>query len=103
MMVKKIRELQFLCALLLFMQLFFFRIGIIFHAMAVMISVIVICNTKMFRCIDATYNYWIIALFLYRIMVRQWYYQYQVCSIVYMVLTVIIIVVLLFHTYRCII
>ncbi len=102
-MVKKIRELQFLCAILLFLQFFFSYWGVLFHAMAVILSVIVICNTKMFRCIDARYNYWIIGLFLYRVALRQWYYQFQICAAIYAIVSIYIIVLLVICTYRCII
>lgn len=100
MLVKKIKELQFLSAVLLFLQLIFYKWWILFHLLAVILSVIVICNAKLFRCVDARYNYWMIGLFLYRICIYQWCAEFQLFILIYTLLAIYIVVVMILCTYR---
>lgn len=102
MLVRKIKELQFLSALLLLGMLVFYRWSVVLHILAVMISIIIICNTRVFRCVDPTYNYAIIWLFLYRLCLWQWFDQWDLLSLIYILGTIVLMIILFVISFRCI-
>lgn len=101
MLIKKIRELQVLCVICLSLQLFLYQWLPLFHLIAVILSCVVIANTKVFRCIDCQYNYYLICLFIFRILVNNYFYRYLILSIIYYCSALYIIILLLLVSYRC--
>ena len=100
MLVKKIRELQYLCAFLMLAQLFFYKWALLFNFINVLLSLIIIGNAKIFRCISIKYNYWVIYLFFYRIAVMNWYNDFQICVLIYYFFSLYIACLLLIMNYH---
>lgn len=101
MLVRQIRKLQLLCAMCLVMQLFFYNWLPIFHLIAVIMSMIVIANTKIVKCIDCRYNFYLIYLFIFRLMISNLIYKYVLLNIIYYVLLVYVLIILILITYHC--
>ncbi len=66
-MLIRIRKLQLLSGVCLFMQIFFARWIIPFHLAAMLLSVVIIYWQRTFRGINIQYNYYLVGLYLFRI------------------------------------
>lgn len=66
-MLIRIKKLQFLCGIILIMQVLCSKWIIPFHFIAVILSIIIIGWQKRFCVLQVQYHYYVIALYCYRI------------------------------------
>ncbi len=86
MLISKIRQLQIISFLLLILQLVFKETWFPFHLWACLCSVIVLWNHRYFKVICMKYNYWMIGLYTYRIMIFNGPLTWDVFYFIYFIL-----------------
>jgi hypothetical protein len=69
MMIQRMKKIQFLCGLLMIMQLVCYKWVIPFHLICVFLSIIIIVNQRWFKVIQLQYHYYLIGLYIYRLWV----------------------------------
>ena len=99
-MIRKIRKMQFLCGLMLILQLACFKWIVPFHLIAVILSLIVILNQRKFKVIQLQYHYYLIFLYIFRLWIFSFAFTYAL-SLVYIVLCLYVGLILILFSLHC--
>ena len=66
-MLIRIKKMQFIVGICLFLQIFFSHFLLPFHLFATLLSVIIILWQRKFRVLQIHYHYYVIFLYIYRL------------------------------------
>lgn len=101
MMVQRIKKLQFLCGVLLLLQIICFKWIIPFHFFAVLLSLIIIINQKFFKVIQLQYHFYLICLYFFRLWLISIGNLY-ILELIYVTLCLYISIMLILFSFHCI-
>lgn len=101
MMILRIKKLQFLCGILLLLQIICYKWIIPFHFFTVLLSLIIIINQKFFKVIQLQYHFYLIGLYLYRLWLLSIGNLY-ILELIYVTLCLYISIMLILFSFHCI-
>lgn len=101
MMILKIKKLQLLCGICLFLQLVCYKWFAPFHLIAVLLSIIIIINQRCFKVIQLQYHYYLIGLYFYRLWLLSLSDIYFL-QLTYVVFCLYIAIMLILFSFHCI-
>jgi hypothetical protein len=101
MLFKRVLLLQFVCSVLLVLQLIY-RVIIPFHLVACFISVNIILIGRRFCHIDIQYNYYLIIVYFYRLILYFFLFEFWLLWVFYYLLLMLVAICLFFKALRII-
>lgn len=101
MMIQRIKKMQFICAICLFLQLLCYQWIVPFHLIAVALSLVIILNQRCFRVIQLQYHYYLIGLYVFRLWILSIEAVYLL-QIVYVIFCLYIAIMLILFSFHCI-